>query len=339
MPAFPRRHLLRRGLVSVYHCWTRCVRRAFLCGKDRYSGRDYEHRRDWIWDVEEQLAGLFAIEVEFRAEMQNHLHIVLRTRPDVVQRWPREKIVRNWLKITRLKRGSSIDDWQPSQERVQQILADPKLVKRLARRLSNLSWFMGALCENIARRANLEDGCRGHFFQSRYYCKLLDQLPAILACGIYTDLNQIRAGEASTPETSRHTSVYDRIQACLQRAQAERQITAQELLEQRDRWMSPLELLEGADADQAALFTSVTGCRASDKGVLPMALERYLELLDWTGRQLRGDKRGAIPTHLAGILDRLGIQPDEWLPAIEAMDEQFSHMNQQEEFVAAAGLC
>ncbi len=29
-------------------------------------------------------------------------------------------------------------------------------------------------------------------------------------------------------------------------------------------------------------------------------------LLDWTGRELRRDKRGAIPDELAPILDRLG---------------------------------
>jgi hypothetical protein len=71
MPAYPRRRLIGRAVEVVVHCWNRCVRRAYLCGEDRYSGRNYEHRRDWIWDVQEQLAGLFGIEIEFRAEMQN----------------------------------------------------------------------------------------------------------------------------------------------------------------------------------------------------------------------------------------------------------------------------
>lgn len=44
-----------------------------------------------------------------------------------------------------------------------------------------------------------------------------------------------------------------------------------------------------------------------------MSIVRYLELLDWTGRQLRSDKRGAIPTKIAPILVRLGIEPDRWL--------------------------
>ena len=69
---------------------------------------------------------------------------------------------------------------------------------------------MGAVCENIARRANLEDHCRGAFWESRFSSRDLADESAILACGIYVDLNQIRAGEAVTPEESRHTSATSR---------------------------------------------------------------------------------------------------------------------------------
>jgi hypothetical protein len=333
MPAYPRKHLVRRDVVAVYHCWTRCVRRAFLCGRDRYTGRDYEHRRDWIWQVEEQLAGLFGIEVEFRAEMRNHLHLVLRVRPDVVRRWSNEQVITRWLKIARLKRASPLEGWEPPEARLQEMLKDRKLVKRLRRRLSNISWFMGALCENIARRANREDDCRGHFFQSRFFCKPLESEPVILACGIYVDLNQIRAGEALTPETSRHTSAYDRIQATLQRARTEGQVSPSEL---PDRWLSPLQLQEGPQGEAAAL-SSVTGCRASDKGVLPLTLARYLELLEWTGRQWRSDKPGAIPAELEQLFARLGFTQDEWLVAMEAYDLKFGTLEPKEESLESDG--
>lgn len=108
MPAYPRRRILGRGADPIVHCWNRCVRRAYLCGRDRLSGRSFEHRRDWIIEVEGQLAELFAIEIEFRAEMQNHFHVVLRPRSDIASRWTREQIVIRWLKIAKLKRGSSM---------------------------------------------------------------------------------------------------------------------------------------------------------------------------------------------------------------------------------------
>ena len=44
-----------------------------------------------------------------------------------------------------------------------------------------------------------------------------------------------------------------------------------------------------------------------------MSVLRYLELLDWTGRQLRSDKRGAIPEGISPILSRLGISSDSWM--------------------------
>ena len=52
---------------------------------------------------------------------------------------------------------------------------------------------------------------------------------------------------------------------------------------------------------------SATGRRASDRGLLPIKLNDYLQLLDWTGRLLAKGKRGAIPLHLSPILERLGV--------------------------------
>jgi hypothetical protein len=66
--------------------------------------------------------------------------------------------------------------------------------------------------------------------------------------------------------------------------------------------------------------------RASDKGLLLITLNKYLELLDWTGRQARSDKPGAIPRSLAPILDRLGINRSNWLPAVLMFDEWFGHV-------------
>ena len=63
MPTYARRQIVVEDTVGVYHCIARCVRRAFLCGVDPYTGQDYSHRKEWILDRMRELAGLFAIEV------------------------------------------------------------------------------------------------------------------------------------------------------------------------------------------------------------------------------------------------------------------------------------
>jgi len=60
---------------TVPRCVQRVVRRAFLCGVDPLSGNSYDHRRTWIRDRLESLAGLFGLEIAAFAVMLNHLHV------------------------------------------------------------------------------------------------------------------------------------------------------------------------------------------------------------------------------------------------------------------------
>jgi len=55
---------------------------------------------------------------------------------------------------------------------------------------------------------------------------------------------------------------------------------------------------------------------------LPFRLQDYLELMDWTGRCLRDDKRGAIPEHLPPILDRLNLSADAWLQLSQGFEHR-----------------
>jgi hypothetical protein len=62
MARLARKEMLDPGEIQIVHTISRCVRRSYLCGHDPYSGESYEHRRQWIRDRLEFLAGIFGID-------------------------------------------------------------------------------------------------------------------------------------------------------------------------------------------------------------------------------------------------------------------------------------
>ena len=84
------------------------MRRAFLAGSDAVSGRDFDHRREWIRRRLEVLASVFGIDVLTYAILSNHMHLVLRTRPDVVATWSDREVAERWL---RLFPGRRLDEY------------------------------------------------------------------------------------------------------------------------------------------------------------------------------------------------------------------------------------
>lgn len=305
MPACARKEIVRKGEPGIYHCSQRCVRQAWLLSNDSRTGLARTHRRDWVVERLMLLARCFMIDVCFYAIMSNHLHVVLRTHPDLANRLSDEEVARRWLRAYPGKWALDGVWVEPSQEKIDKLLKNPKRIAKLRRRLSNISWFMGALSEYIARRANREDGTDGRFFSDRFKCRECTNEAAVLICGMYVDLNQIRAGESLTPETSRLCSIWSRLQAELQQPSlAEPPLTP---TSSSDAWLARLTL-RPTDLGEVP---SATQDRASDKGLLSMTLEAYAELLDYVGRQHREGKRGAIPAHLAPILERLGLKEQD----------------------------
>ena len=80
-------------LTRYYHCISRCVRRAFLCGEG------YQHRKQWIEDRLQLLAQNFALSVCGFSVMDNHLHLLVRLDGAVADQWSDEEVVRRWMAI------------------------------------------------------------------------------------------------------------------------------------------------------------------------------------------------------------------------------------------------
>lgn len=310
--------------VQIVHTTQRCVRRAYLCGHDPLTGVCYDHRKQWIRDRQEFLASVFGIDCLTYAVMSNHLHLVLRSRPDVVATWSDEEIARRWLRLFPKRKHKDGTPREPTAKELDSILSDPDRLSELRVRLSDISWWMRCSSEVIARRSNREDDCTGRFWEGRFKAQLLLDEASLLACAMYVDLNPIRAAIAQTPEESRFTGAFERITDLrvarrASRRGKRRQRRAAKSPRQRSGWLSPIQL---DVAGEPGPRPSATGRRASDKGFLSLPLDRYLELLDWTGRQMRADKPGVIPSELAPILQRLKIDAHGWCDLVR----KFRHL-------------
>jgi REP element-mobilizing transposase RayT len=208
----PRSQLVDPSTPGFYHCVSRCVRRAFLCGFDTLSGQDFEHRKHWIEDRLFELAGVFAVGVYAYAVMSNHLHVVVYLDPGASMAWSPEEVAERWLRLFPIRQRGEVDE-AACRLRADVIAMDPVRVALYRERLSSLSWFMRCLSEPIARRANQEDACTGRFWEGRFKCQALLDDAAVLACMAYVDLNPIRAGLAKSLTVSEHTSVKRRMAA------------------------------------------------------------------------------------------------------------------------------
>lgn len=252
----PRRILINPEATAYYHCVSRCVRRAFLCGKDSLTGYDFEHRRGWIESRLIFLADAFCIDVCAYAVMSNHYHLVLHINCDEVAALDDEAVIERWQMLHRLP------DWFEAAD-----ADEHRVVKAVALwrdRLVSISWFMKSLNEPLARLANKEDGCKGRFWEGRFKSQALLDEASVLKCMAYVDLNPIRAQMAATLEESDYTSIQARI-------------------EERDQSLAPLS-------------DEVSGAFC-----VPISKANYINLVDWTGRQIRPDKRGAIGLNDVGL--------------------------------------
>ena len=307
-----RKHLVCLSDTPYYHVTSRCVRRAFLCGVDRVSGKSYEHRRGWLEDRIRMLSSVFSIELCAFAVMSNHYHLVVRLNPSESDKWSDDEVLNRWtmlfrgpLLVQRHRSGDALSEAEAA------TLRDIAAVYR--HRLGSLSWFMKCLNEPIARQANREDGCTGHFWEARFHSQALRSEAALLTAMAYVDLNPIRAGIAPTPEQSDYTSIRARIKG--DRDGSARNALVARLLERGDVGhfdVALRPLMPFADEQQDRRLPA-----------LQMHRHEYLKLVDQTGRIAVHRKRGRIDASLSPILGRLGLTSEDWLRCSTAFRQNF----------------
>jgi REP element-mobilizing transposase RayT len=278
----PRSQQISLSDTPYYHVCSQTVRKAFLCGIDKETGVSYAHRRHWIEQRIFILSQVFAIGICAHAVMNNHLHLVLHVDSEKANSWTTLEVLSRWhtlfkgtLLTRQYQRQQSLTTFE-----IEMVEETAQVYKQ---RLIDISWFMRALNEPIARQANKEDKCTGHFWEGRFKSQALLDEGALLACMAYVDLNPVRAGIAPTPEQSSFTSIQRRIKAAIMGEQ-------------------PTRLLPFTGNEQQAKTASIR-----------FSLKDYLTLVDETGRIIRADKRGAIDNKTANILLRLHISDESWL--------------------------
>jgi len=227
--------------------------------------------------------------------MSNHFHVVVRIDTERATAWTTDEVLARWpalysgpLLVQRYmeegRSGLSAGD----------VRAVDQLAERYRARLADLSWFMRALNEGIARQANAEDGVTGRFWEGRFKSQALLDEQAVIAALAYVDLNPIRAGMAVTPEESDFTSIQQRLGREPERGEEGAESEA---------YRDGVETLPRAPL----MPFDATG---RTEWTIPYAFDDYLALVDWLGRAVHPAKRGRIPPDRPKILARLGMDAE-----------------------------
>lgn len=138
----PRRQLVDPEAPGFYHCISRCVCRASLCGADEQAGHSIEHRKQWVVDRLLELAEVFAVGVYAYAVMSNHLHVVVYIDPGAVVAWSADEVARRWVALTPVRADGEIDR-AACAERALALAGSAERIAVLRQRLGSLSRSSG----------------------------------------------------------------------------------------------------------------------------------------------------------------------------------------------------
>lgn len=290
-----RRKIVDPGKTCWYHCISKCVR-----GERLLADSGKEDRKQWIEDRISELTQVHSVSVSGFAILDGHLHMLCCLNPEEAQSWSDEEVIRRWISIyppetLNMDDQACVDAW------IKQLSTNAEEVKEYRERLSDLGWFMKALKEPIARRANKADGVRGPFWQPRYKSIAILDEPALMVACAYIDLNVVAAGIAETPESSHHTSIKQRVdhvrrkgQLAKLRAAMDGSVAGSKAIAavDQDHWLMPIENLRLREpGSRKGMFESISICS-------------YVMVVEYIGRLHRKGK-ASIPTSVEDVFTRL----------------------------------
>lgn len=193
---YPRSHIVDPLRSGIYHCISRCVRRESLLQS--------AERCSWIIKTLERLCRSFAVDVCDFAVMRNHVHLLLRTHPELAMAWSDREVARRWL-------GRDGNSTSGLEAEVDAACGDPSLIEDWRARLSDLGWFHKLWKEPAAKAWNREDDVTGHFWEGRFHSIGCQDETSVLMQAVYIVLNPVHCGLELRPGESGRTSLTRRI--------------------------------------------------------------------------------------------------------------------------------
>ena len=227
--------------------------------------------------------------------MSNHTHVVVYVDKALADSWDIKTVLSRYHQ---LHKGTLLTHKYLKGEILSsgELITFDETVLRYRQRLYDISWFMRNLNEYIAREANKEDVCTGRFWEGRFKSQALLDESAVLACMAYVDLNPLRAKMEKIPETSKHTSIKKRALA-----------------------------VKNQEPQPNTLMPFVGNPRQDMPKGIAYHLKDYCELVDTTGRCIRDDKIGYIDSSHSPILERLGLDAQQWLTLTTEFEKHFCY--------------
>ena len=293
--AIARKRIIDESEVGTYLVTNRCVRRAFLMGEDFCTGEMLDFRRGWIVEWLESLSKVMLIDVLDFCVMSNHYHLVLRNRPDLLNELSDEECAR---RLALMYPGVSCVERLPDEAcplRIKEMLEGNNFEKK-KQRLASISHFMAIWQEAVAKRANVEDDCTGHFWEGRFHSvKLLDSI-AVLYAIAYVDLNPIKAKLTSDVCKSKYTGLKLRLDSRNESGGA------------RDTWLASFDSRKHPD------------------GCLPMTLDSYVKLIQFRADAWLAHKLSTVLDHNPKGLHELGVSKELWATPIDSVIGSFKYM-------------